>query len=265
MIELIVRFSKLIIFVLMAGSDISRYIRIRAKIIDGISKYRLYDSNEIRVLSRLVKPGDTVLDVGANFGVYTHILSACVGPEGRVIAFEPQSILMDHLKLEFAPPTNVTLFDIALGANSFLSVKIYTPLLFGLVPEPALASLEQLPYKTIAQIVQVEKLDSIVKNNEQISFIKVDIEGHEDRFFEGARETILRCRPIVQFEENKISQRFGWHMKRAEEWNYSLCGIHKNGILSELKAPHRTKEINFYLIPRERLQEFTPISAGLVG
>ena len=44
---------------------------------------------DLKLVQHLVKPGDTVLDVGANFGVYTRVLSQLVGPAGRVISVEP--------------------------------------------------------------------------------------------------------------------------------------------------------------------------------
>src|SRR5215470_15490642 len=47
--------------------------------------------DEIKFLRRLLKPGDKVIDIGANYGVYTLSMARTVGPEGRVWAFEPAS------------------------------------------------------------------------------------------------------------------------------------------------------------------------------
>ena len=44
---------------------------------------------ELDLLPSLVKPGDVVLDVGANYGLYSHYMGRLVGPSGHVYAFEP--------------------------------------------------------------------------------------------------------------------------------------------------------------------------------
>ncbi|MDA7920187.1 hypothetical protein N9B73_00395 [Verrucomicrobiales bacterium] len=44
---------------------------------------------ELAVIKDLVEPGQSVLDVGANFGLYTKLLSEAVGPDGHVYVFEP--------------------------------------------------------------------------------------------------------------------------------------------------------------------------------
>ena len=47
--------------------------------------------DEIKFLRRALQPGQKVVDIGANYGVYTHSMAHTVGPSGRVWAFEPAS------------------------------------------------------------------------------------------------------------------------------------------------------------------------------
>jgi tRNA G37 N-methylase Trm5 len=47
--------------------------------------------DELNALRRILKPGQTVLDIGANLGMYALSMARVVGQEGRVIAFEPAS------------------------------------------------------------------------------------------------------------------------------------------------------------------------------
>lgn len=49
----------------------------------------LWEPNETHVLRRMLRPGDFVIDIGANIGWHTVIAALAVGPSGRVIAFEP--------------------------------------------------------------------------------------------------------------------------------------------------------------------------------
>lgn len=67
------------------------------------------------VTRKLISPGDTVLDIGANIGVYSRMLSRCVGPAGRVYAFEPIPQTFDFLSnnIRKLGLTNVETLDFA--------------------------------------------------------------------------------------------------------------------------------------------------------
>jgi FkbM family methyltransferase len=60
--------------------------------------YGVYESREIRLLRKLLKPGDVVLDVGANVGYLAAHFAACVSPGGKVYAFEPAPTCVEHLR-----------------------------------------------------------------------------------------------------------------------------------------------------------------------
>ena len=47
------------------------------------------DFDDMYFVSRYLRPGDAVMDVGANMGIYTLLMAAAVGPTGRLLAFEP--------------------------------------------------------------------------------------------------------------------------------------------------------------------------------
>jgi FkbM family methyltransferase len=88
--------------------------------------YGGYEQREIDLLCSLVQPGDCVLDIGANIGLYSLALSRAVGPGGRVIAFEPDpdnaALLRRNLNVNGC--TNVTVIEDALGDES-KDVKLY--------------------------------------------------------------------------------------------------------------------------------------------
>lgn len=65
------------------------------------------DTRERRLLSEIVQPGMTVVDVGANIGVYAAYLSRLVGSGGRVIAFEPEPRNFQRLCTCVKPLENV--------------------------------------------------------------------------------------------------------------------------------------------------------------
>jgi len=68
------------------------YLRNDAYIGRSLDLYGEWCEGEIAILRQIVRPGDTVLDVGANVGTHTIPLAGMVGPTGIVHAFEPQRI-----------------------------------------------------------------------------------------------------------------------------------------------------------------------------
>jgi FkbM family methyltransferase len=88
--------------------------------------YGGYEQREIDLLCSLVQPGDCVLDIGANIGLYSLALSRAVGPAGRVIAFEPDpdNATLLRRNLDVNGCANVTVVEDALGDES-KDVKLY--------------------------------------------------------------------------------------------------------------------------------------------
>ena len=82
--------------------------------------YGGFETREIELLCSFVKPGDCVLDVGANIGLYSLALSGAVGPSGRVVAIEPDpdNLALLHKNLRANGCTNVTVIPHALGDES---------------------------------------------------------------------------------------------------------------------------------------------------
>src|SRR6266849_349638 len=86
---------------------------------------RRQDVAEIRLLRRLVRPGDTILDIGANIGFYSRLLSALAGPSGKVYSFEPDDTNFIHLLANIRGLFNVEPIKKAVAEQSG-SLKLYT-------------------------------------------------------------------------------------------------------------------------------------------
>ena len=71
-----------------------------------LKKYGEWSQGENIIMSKFVSKGDIVIDIGANIGTTVLSLSKQVSDEGKVIAFEPQSLMAQCLQ------TNLTLNDI---------------------------------------------------------------------------------------------------------------------------------------------------------
>src|SRR5687768_6606900 len=59
----------------------------------SLDLYGEFSEGEVEVFRQLVRPGDLVMDVGANVGAHTVWFAKAVGPGGVVLAFEPQRLV----------------------------------------------------------------------------------------------------------------------------------------------------------------------------
>src|SRR3954466_13046781 len=78
---------------------------------------RLTDRRELSTLRSLIRPGMVIADVGANVGFYALEMSKCVGPSGRVLAFEPDPLTFRLLqeRVSRASLANIETYQVALG------------------------------------------------------------------------------------------------------------------------------------------------------
>ncbi len=191
----------------------------------------LLEQAEQLLARRLVKPGMTVFDVGANLGDYSILLSKLVGDSGTVYVFEPTSGIFEKLtaRLQTYNCANVRLFQQAVFSKE-------GPIEFNEFPESqsvwnsvGVPKIEKpgseeyfAPVKT--EIVAATALDSFCRqhNVDTIDYLKIDVEGAERDVLQGAA-TLLNRRAIrfVQFE---ISQNMLAGMQRRAHDIFELLG-----------------------------------------
>ena len=156
---------------------------------------RIGGENELIFLSKIGPNKGTALDIGANEGLFSHALSKHYD---KVIAFEINPDLSKNLKIFDIPRLEV----IEKGLSSKQGeLTLYIPVQDGreLV---GWASVEKnnLPdaAKVIEKKVDVITLDSLHLTN--VTFIKMDVEGHELEVLKGAEQTLRQNRPILLVE-----------------------------------------------------------------
>jgi FkbM family methyltransferase len=223
-----------------------------------------FERAEARFLEQFLRPGMTVLDIGAHHGFYTLLASLRVGPEGRVIAFEPSPRERTRLgrHLRFNKCKNVQVEPMALGnvsgKSDFFVVEGYSDYCNSLRP-PAIE--EQT--RTIR--VDVTSLDEYLSRSRivEVDFIKLDVEGAELDVLRGARSLLEggQRRPVLLVEVFDIRTKpwgypardvvdflhrsgYEWFRPR-EDGGLDPISIDSDGFDSNLAAlPHeRTKEI----------------------
>lgn len=151
------------------------------------------------VINEQVKPGMTVLDIGANIGCHTLRLAKLVGEAGKVITFEPMSWAFAKLKtnIELNDFNNVILEKLAL--SNIIERK---PAYFrtSWTPDnqssPNSKNSEDIDFLTLDKYVSINNID-------KIDFIKLDVDGYEYKVIWGGRETIKEFKPIMIVELGK--------------------------------------------------------------
>ena len=146
---------------------------------------------EATILSRLVDKGLRGIDIGAHHGLYTYALARWCG---CVEAFEPDPFSAQTIQWWGSP--KVTVHEIALSDFSGTAM-LNVPVVGGRV-ERAWAKLEDVHGQHESLTVSVRRLDDYEFRD--VSFIKIDVEGHEQRVIRGATETLQRERPVILVE-----------------------------------------------------------------
>lgn len=184
----------------LCGKDRARYFRLKSLLTHLAAKFGFYEREEFLVLRKLIKKGDLVIDVGANVGVYTLYLGKLAGETGAVVAIEPNPEIFEILKYVTRKIPSITLHNFALGKETLPNQEFRVPLLFGLLPEPALGSNSRFFRSFESFKTPVVSLDEIQTFGARISFIKLDTEGSEELVVAGGISTIRRDLPKIQLE-----------------------------------------------------------------
>ncbi len=167
-----------------------------------------YDErHEITLLRRILLPGDIFWDVGANIGFYTLTASRLVGPEGRVVSFEPAAHAWKSLttNLSLNQSANVLPCQIALSDTSGQAVLHRT----ADFADGGASLMPRADYHSDSEKVKTTTLDQFLAQSESPPpiLIKIDVEGFEGNVLRGG-QTILQSEqpPLILVEMNDANE-----------------------------------------------------------
>jgi FkbM family methyltransferase len=151
----------------------------------------LYGNDDEYFLHKILRPNDTVIDVGANIGTVSLASTSLVGEKGRIIAFEPNPRIFKYLikNIQLNRFNNVTSLNFAVGdrpGEVCFSDQRYDDQ-NRILPQGE----QKVPMTTLDE--QVSTIPG------RIRLLKVDVEGYEKFVFMGGAETLART-DYIYFE-----------------------------------------------------------------
>jgi FkbM family methyltransferase len=167
----------------------------------SLDLYGEFSEREVQLFLQIVRDGSVVLEAGANIGALTVPLARAAGPQGRIIAYEPQRALAALLRHNLA-------------ANALDTVEVRQAALgraAGTLRVPRLDYHQPFNYGGVAMTedagdadgdpVAVETIDALALP--RLDLLKVDVEGMEVEVLTGATETIRRLQPMLYVENDR--------------------------------------------------------------
>jgi FkbM family methyltransferase len=167
----------------------------------ALDQYGEYSEGEVALFRKIVRLGDVVLDIGANFGAHTLYFSKAVGPQGAVLAFEPQRLIFQTLCANIAL-NNITNTVCYWNALSDKPGVVTVPVLDPRRPRN-FGGVEVDGHRRGDQI-RVMCVDDF--NLSRCRLLKIDVEGMEQRVLQGALNIINQHHPIIYVENDRADK-----------------------------------------------------------
>lgn len=220
-----------------------------------------YNEDIAFLLDKILKPGMTVLDVGANIGEVALLAAKRVGPEGKVFAFEPIDAIAEKLKrhVEINNFDQIHVESCALGDAVDDNRPIYASCgQTGTDPNNGLGSLYGSKGEQPLQHIHMTTLDTWLQEHpsiQRIDVIKIDIEGAELACLTGAKKCLQRFKPSIIVEiQDFSSARAGYQpadiLDFLSGFGYTFDQIGRHGTLTPLSSDTLRDFQNVLCTPR---------------
>lgn len=156
---------------------------------------------EMEFWCNYIQAGMTVIDIGANVGVYTFSAALKVGSQGKVIAIEPFSNCVNYLE-KTCQENHLSQVVIhraaASNCNSTVKLLLHTAselneVISSDTQNITEGSFEEVPCLTLDHLIAEQQL-------ERVDILKIDAENHELAVLEGSKNLLLKFAPVILYE-----------------------------------------------------------------
>lgn len=166
-------------------------------------RFGVYDLVLSEAIWRLLNPGESAIDAGANIGYVTGLMAARLGPQGKVLAFEPHPKIAAELVSNIdgwtsRPIATIRPFQLALSSNTG-AAYLEEPLNF----DRNCGTARVVANGASCLRVNTTRLDDVCSEHGDVDLLKLDVEGHEMEVLLGGRSVLKsgRVRDLV-FEDH---------------------------------------------------------------
>ena len=215
------------------------------------------DENEIELLKRLIKPGTDSIDVGVYRGVYSYEMSKY---SKKVHSFEPNPLIFKYINKNLKKiSNNIDLYNLALSnENRVLDLKI--PIRNKKFDKKNYEEHYLMGRATIHELnnfqnyekfkINSKKIDDFNFDNE-ISFIKIDVEGHEIQVIKGGKLIIKKNKPVllVEIEERHSKKKVHHSIDYINELGYKSYIYDENNLKKTSELKNMKLFTNFIFLP----------------
>jgi len=213
---------------------------------------------ELELLDKIVSKDLESIDVGVYKGIYTYRLSQL---SKHVHSFEPNPLLFPYLKKNLKKLSkNITLYNNALS-NEIIETDLKIPKRSKTLSKNNYEERYKLGCGTIHKKnlllneefitfrVKTERLDNIIIDN-NIGFIKIDVEGHEKNVLEGAKALIAKNKPnlLVEIEERHSNEKVENTINYINALGYKSYYLEKLNLISTSKIRDFKIKNNYFFI-----------------
>jgi FkbM family methyltransferase len=215
-----------------------------------------WEKISLRIWQYLAKNSSTILDIGANSGIYS-IVASCINPKANIHAFEPvertSKLLLQNISLNM--PNNIFFHQKAVsnktGIATFYDVPTESQYSASLNEEMLNQIENRISYEVdVIDLDNFEPLKSI-----EIDLIKLDVEMHEPEAIEGMIEIIKRDQPFLLIEilSNEIANKI---QSIFSSFEYSYYNIDEVNIPKKVENLTASAHYNYLFVPNSKKFDF---------
>ena len=214
-----------------------------------------WEKESIKLWIELCSISNTIIDVGANTGIYS-LVAQTVNPSAKIVAFEPvenvYNKLNENCRMNHFP---IKTINKALSNYNGAAV-IYLPSLDHTYSVTVNENLNNSSIPVIEQTIQVIKLKSFIEEFQimNIDLMKIDVETHEVEVLEGMEEYLISMKPtmIIEVLNDEVGKRI---QALVSNCNYLFFNIDENGGVKKVDQITKSDYYNYLLCSTEIAQK----------